>query len=215
MRMQKKLYILISFSLALCAGAQTVKVADFGAIPNDGKCDKHAVRMAYQHAKQTKAKELVFDKGTYDFEIDDPTKEAALDLFEFENFCVRGEVNADGSPATLLLRHYKFASNMTGLQILRAIRCKNFSVKNLAFDNSPRYSSAGKVVEIAEDRVVIEVFKGNPAIDGCVFYCGNVWDLKTKYLKKGAPSLTYGDEIAADEDSYKMRVLPKKKQECA
>ena len=40
------------------AAGETVRVSDFGAIPNDGKCDMEAVAKAVKYAKKISAKKF-------------------------------------------------------------------------------------------------------------------------------------------------------------
>ncbi|OAM90281.1 hypothetical protein AW736_00915 [Termitidicoccus mucosus] len=198
--------------IALCASllalnASGINVRDFGAVADDSICDLAAIRRAVAFARANNVREINFDPGTYDLEVKNPEKEIAIDLNGFEDLVFAGAVNADGTPATLLLRKYEFSGNISARQILRAIKCKHIHLKNFVLDNAPRYTTAGKVVEKDGDRVIMEIFDGNPAIDGCVFYCGNAWDLKTGSLKK-IGSLTFGADVAANEGAYTLRLLP-------
>ncbi len=197
----------------LCAGcislgaAVGIRVSDFGAVADDSACDLEAIRKAVAYARSNNIREIRFEAGTYELHVKNPGREAAIALNGFQDLVFSGATNPDGSPATVLLRKYKFSTNMNARQIIRAAKCKNIRIKNFILDNAPRYTTAGKVVEKNGDRIVMEIFDGNPAIDGTVFYCGNAWDLKTRTLKK-IGSLTFGADVAADEKAHKLTLLP-------
>ncbi len=187
--------------------AAVINVRDFGAVPDDSVCDLAAIRRAVASARTGRVRAISFEAGVYDLEVKNPEKEIAIDLNGFDNLVFAGAVHPDGSPATVLLRKYEFSGSMAARQILRAIKCRHIRLKNFVLDNAPRYTTAGRVVEKDGDRVIIEIFNGNPAIDGCVFYCGNAWDLKTGSLKK-IGSLTFGADVAANEGACTLRLLP-------
>src|SRR5690606_19810655 len=93
---------------------EIVKVADFGAIPNDGKCDITAIKRALDYAKTGKAKELQFELGTYDLFVGDASKNTAIDVAELNDFTFSGATDKRGDPATTFLRHYDFRDDMHG-----------------------------------------------------------------------------------------------------
>ncbi len=70
-----------------------VKVADFGAIPNDGKCDIAAIKRALDYVKTVKAEELVFDVGTYDLFVGDASKNMAIEIVQYNDFIFRGKMD--------------------------------------------------------------------------------------------------------------------------
>jgi len=183
-----------------------VRVADFGAVANDGKCDKDAIEKAVKHAKDTGAHALIFEAGVYDLKSKSLRAASPLRFENMDDFSVIGAVNEKGEPSTTLLRHYEFKNNEYGAYMLYASRCKNFTLKNVIFDNSPRYASAGEIIEKDASRVVIKIFEGNPAIEGGMIYCSNIWDLKTKKLKHVA-SPTYGGDTQKKADEYTLHFL--------
>lgn len=183
-----------------------VKVADFGAIPNDSKCDIAAVKRALDYAKTVKAKELVFDAGTYDLFVGDAGKNMAIDVQSMDGFTMTGATDAQGQPATTFLRHYEFRNSLSARPILHVDKSANFRLQNFIFDNNPRYSTAGEVIANDGQSVTVKIFEGNPVIDGVIFYTGNAWDMSTKTLKK-QPSLTYGSDVDKKKEEMTWRVV--------
>lgn len=183
-----------------------VKVADFGAIPGDGKCDIAAIKRALDYAKTVKAKELRFDAGTYDLFVGDAGKNMAIDVQSLDGFTMKGAVDAQGQPATIFLRHYEFRNSLSARPILHVNKSTNFRLQNFIFDNNPRYSTAGEIIANDGQSVTVKIFEGNPVIDGVIFYTGNAWDMSTKTLKK-QPSLTYGSDVDRKKEEMTWRVV--------
>lgn len=80
-------------SFGVQAQDKIVKVADFGAIPNDGKCDIAAIKRALDYVKTVKAEELVFDVGTYDLFVGDASKNMAIEIVQYIDFIFRGKMD--------------------------------------------------------------------------------------------------------------------------
>lgn len=85
-------------------GKGVVHVADFGAIPDDGKDDMRAIKAAIEASKAEGIKRLVFDKGQYDFfptfageryvyisNNDEGLKRIAFDLSGVSNLVIDGQ----------------------------------------------------------------------------------------------------------------------------
>lgn len=183
-----------------------VQVSDFGAVPNDGKCDLAAIKRALNYVKTVKAEELVFDAGTYDLFVGDASKNMAIEVVEYEDFTFRGTVDSEGNPATTFLRHYDFKGDMHGKPILSVRRSNNFHLQNIIFDNNPRFSTAGEVIENDGKTVKVKIFEGNPVIEGTLFFTSNIWDLSTKTLKK-VESPTYGGDVYKKREEYTWHVV--------
>ena len=188
--------------------AQNVRVADFGGIANDGKCDIVAFRSAIEHCKKIGAKRLLLDAGVYEFFVKNPEKQIAINVVGIPDFSIVGKVSENGILLTKLLRRYDFKPNLNALPILSVKRCPNFKLQGVAFDNFPQYVSAGEVVSVNEKGVLIKVFKTLPFFDNVPMYCANAWDSKTRNLKVGVPSLTFGGKNVEDNLSeYTLRVV--------
>ena len=184
-------------------GAKVFRVSDFGAFPNDGKCDIEAVKSAIEAcAKHGGKAVLKFDAGKYEFFVKDPNKDCAVKITKVNGLSIEGAVSADGAPATVFLRRYKYAPSLDAASILLADRCEGFSLKNVVFDNFPRYMTAGTIVSKDEKSITVKILDGNPAINDTIIYCANLWDSKTRNLKK-VPSLTYGGTLSGDVDERK------------
>ena len=187
----------ISAAQLMAEEGATVKVSDFGAVPNDGRCDIAAICEAIKYAKETGAKKIQFESGTYDLFVGDPSKEIPIMINSCPNLEFTGVCDNNKRPKTLFLRHYDFKPNIAGAPILQVQDCQNFKLKNVAFDNYPRYMTCGEVVKLDENGATVRVLDGNPYFDKTVLWCANVWDAKTKNLKK-KPSLTFGGKNVED-----------------
>lgn len=186
--------------------SNTVKVSDHGAKPNDGKNDIEAIKNAIAKAKKANASSLIFEAGTYDLFVGDADKNIAIEISDLDDFVLSGATDPQGNPATTFLRHYNFKNDLYGKPILSVNRCENFSVKNLIFDNNPRYSTAGEVIANDGKSITLKIFEGNPVIDGTLFFTSNIWDLSTKTLKK-VESPTYGGDVFKKEQEYTWHII--------
>lgn len=138
-----------------------VKASDFGAIPDDGKCDRAALQKAIDTLKKRGNVKLLLEKGTYDIiEFGDRDRNSqALRIDGAENFVL------DGNGAKILmhkpLNKFIYSHN-----------CKNTIIRNLVLDNSIRPASFGKVVDTGKDSmnyVDVEIFDGYPTPDEEMF----------------------------------------------
>lgn len=198
---------LSALTLCLAAAAQEtiVRVSDFGAVPNDGKNDLKQIRKALRKAEKTGATKIVFDAGTYDIFHSDIEENDALVLSHTQNVTMEGAVDADGEPATMLLRHYEMAPDLKAKNLLRIDECENFTLRNMKFDNSPRYMTSGEVVFNDGKHVVVRIFDGCSLVDGTRLYCANLWDMKTRNLKHTG-SVTFGGSVSKKAAEYTTRV---------
>lgn len=198
---------LSALTLCLAAAAQEtiVRVSDFGAVPNDGKNDLKQIRKALRKAEKTGATKIVFDAGTYDIFHSDIEENDALVLSHTPNVTMEGAVDADGEPATMLLRHYEMAPDLKAKNLLRIDECENFTLRNMKFDNSPRYMTSGEVVFNDGKHVVVRIFDGCSLVDGTRLYCANLWDMKTRNLKHTG-AVTFGGSVSKKAAEYTTRV---------
>ena len=198
---------LSALTLCLAAAAQEtiVRVSDFGAVPNDGKNDLKQIRKALRKAEKIGATKIVFDAGTYDIFHSDIEENDALVLSHTQNVTMEGAVDADGEPATMLLRHYEMAPDLKAKNLLRIDECENFTLRNMKFDNSPRYMTSGEVIFNDGKHVVVRIFDGCSLVDGTRLYCANLWDMKTRNLKHTG-SVTFGGSVSKKAAEYTTRV---------
>jgi len=179
-----------SFGLELFA-AQIVRVADFGAFPDDGKCDRAGIAAAIENAKANSASKIVFESGIYELDIKDVETERGIHIANMTNLTFEGTTDVSGAPSTTLLRKYKYKPDYCGGHLLLVADSPNFTLKNFIIDNSPQYMTAGEIVKNDGESIFVRVFEGNPFFDKTIAFCGNLWDKKTgNLLKKG--SVTYG-----------------------
>ena len=175
--------------------ADHVHVADFGATPDDGVDDAPMIQEALDYLTASGRTRLEFAAGTYDlFTVAGGSGYVALN--NLTDCGVVGATDDAGAPATRLVRHGWLPADPAPPSLLRASSCVNLSVQNLVFDNEPDYSSAGRIVELAPDHVVVEILDGLPRIDGTLCYSSNLWDPVTRSLRHVA-SVTYKADVDA------------------
>ena len=183
-----------------------VRVSDFGAVPNDGKDDLKKIRKAFKKAETVGATKILFEAGVYDLFCGNVQAEEALVLNHVPNLEMTGAVDADGNPATTLLRHYDMGHDLKARNLLRINECLNFKLSNMVFDNYPRYMTSGEVTFNDGKNVAIRIFEGCTLLDESLMYCANLWDLDTRNLKH-AQSVTYGGGVTRKADEYAVRVV--------
>ena len=178
----------------------TIHVRDFGAIPGDGKDDVAGIRAAIARAVSVHARRIFFDAGVY--ELDQPAGEC-LTIKNLNDLTFEGAVNARGEPATRLVRRHHLETSKKHIPAILAVSgCDRFTMRNLVFDNSPQFTSAGYVVGKEGDTITVEVLDGLPVVENVGPYCANLWDPKTRTLRQ-VPSLTYGGDVDAHKLVWK------------
>jgi hypothetical protein len=178
-----------------------IHVKDFGAIPNDGSDDTVAILKAIDHLKQSGANVLQFDAGRYDINRN------GMNISKISDLTIQGQVDANGKPATRLVRNNDFYTNQKGIgRIIELGHCPRLTLKNLLFDNDPQYASAGQVVKIDDAGVTVKIFDGLPRVDGMGAYCMNAWDMNTRRLKHQT-SLTFGHDVNKNPDELSWKVI--------
>jgi hypothetical protein len=176
--------------------AADVNAAEFGAIPNDGKDDTHAVKKALESVK--KGDSLVFDKGTYDFisHLEFDKDKCHIGVFDKENFKIKGATE-NGKPATVLMRHIDIdPEKRVDLPQIMVVRdCDNITIENIVSDNFPRATSAGIVVEKDPQGywIRVRIFDDLPMVDSTGCDSSNAWLPTEPPVFKKVRSLTYGN----------------------
>ncbi|NQU44500.1 right-handed parallel beta-helix repeat-containing protein [bacterium] len=182
---------------------KTIHVRDFGAIPGDGQDDVPGIQAAFDHAASGNATRILFDAGIY--ELDQP-KWNCLTIKVTDGLTLEGAVDEGGEPATRLVRrHDLHVSKRYPPAILYVERCDRFTLRNIAFDNSPRFTSAGTVIEKKGDTITVEILEGLPVIENVQPFCANLWDPETRTLKK-VPSVTFGGDVDKHKEMIWKRV---------
>lgn len=200
--------ILLAIAVSCCLAVDmpetptdAVHVCDFGALPDDHADDTQAINQAIAHLKATGKRHLVFDAGRYDL------SEVGLKLIDLDDLIVEGQVDAQGKPATQLVRNNDFyAKNAKIGYLLETRNCNRLALRNLLFDNDPQYTTAGQVVSVTDDAVTVKIFDGLPRIDGVGAYCMNAWDMTTRRLKH-QPSLTFGHDVTNNRDELSWHTM--------
>lgn len=177
-------------------GQDYVNVANFGAVPNDGICDATAIQKAFDYAKKHGIKKVVFGKGDY-FLKEKTTTQAHILITDFSGLQIVGDIDKQGRPLTRLVKHNPCKNQTVLPSHLQIDNCNGLVIKNLEFDNTPQYASAGKIMRINGDSLFVKIFDRLPVLDGMAAYCMNAWNLKNRELKH-QPSLTFGNKKEID-----------------
>ena len=129
-------------SLDLKTGS--INVRDFGAVPDDGKCDAQAIRSAIEHARENNIAEVVFEAGRYDLkigsDIEVASKKAYVALNNFTGgLTLKGQTDEEGTPITLLIRENPCKSGEFEElpSIILVDKSEGITMENLRFDNDP------------------------------------------------------------------------------
>ncbi len=124
-----------------------VSVADFGAVPGDGKDDTAAVRKAFKFAVSNKAAKLTFPKGIYNF----AQAPGSIWLPEHWLFWMRNVNNLeiDGQNSTFLFEGTQNFCNSEN--------CKNVTFKNFTVNYTEPFYTCGKVVAMTNDKRQFDV----------------------------------------------------------
>lgn len=140
----------------------TISVASYGAVPDDGLDDTQAIRNAINAAVASNSPQIVqFQAGRYDLISPGSTPSFYLRLLNANNIILRG-ATINNEPVTKLVRFNSGLEN-TDLPYLLQIRfSKNIGVENLIFDNDPYYYTAGIVTEKTATTVTVDILPGHP-----------------------------------------------------
>lgn len=194
------------FFMFMCCRTEAVDVADFGALPDDGKCDTAAIRKAIQAAVSQGGAEVHFAAGVYDLIETVPGNghDNYIDISDAQNIALVGETDSSGRPATRLERHIKLNNDSSPYYEVSISDSHNISVRNVVLANNPPLGSTARVIAVdqANDEVTVEVLKGLPAYDGMRCASAHVWNLETGLIKRfgvtpNDGTLTIGMDIKA------------------
>jgi len=124
-----------------------IKVTDFGAVPDDGKNDTPAILAAIEACRDNQSTKLVFASGTYDInggsEDERGRRQSSFDIMNINNLTI------EGNGSELIGHDYATMFSFT--------ECNNLTINNLIVDWDPLPFTQGKVVEVKDDYVDIEV----------------------------------------------------------
>jgi hypothetical protein len=131
------------------AAKQVADVADFGAIPDDGKDDTEAMRKAIDSCSGKANVRLLLHAGTYDFTS--PADRPDRRKFRFAD--LKG-LEVDGQGALLL-----FADRANPFSFMR---CEDLTLRNLTVDWSRPPFSQGTITSAGEDFLEVQVDDAYP-----------------------------------------------------
>ncbi len=192
MKKRTNIILLILIPLAFLSSFQKTKrisVAEFGAIPDDGKNDADALRKVFAYAKNNPGTSIYFPSGIYDFRDEqavvlmnevmsgkmgnDPEKtiftpyypySKGLDFNGLENIIV------EANGATLLCDGW--------MEPLSINYCKNIVVKGLTIDYKRKPHSIGKITDVQNDHFDVLFDSSYPITANIPIPRMIIWDLK-------------------------------------
>ena len=144
------------------AQKEILRASDFGAVPNDNKCDSAAIQAALNALSKKRNAVLVFAPGTYDIASAPSGGGRALLLEGAADV----EVDCGGA---LFMQH----DNSKGFLTLD--KCRNVSVKNLSLDFAEQPYALGTVesTDIAGRSFIVEVNEGYHSFDSPALRVGD------------------------------------------
>ncbi len=205
-------HVAIAVSLLLAGAAAwgdggAVHVDDFGAFPDDGRCDMKAIDAAVRTAMLSNRSPVVFAAGTY--LLATPASPSTRDGFyigirQATNLALVGQTNAGGRPATRIERAIPPGNDVAVPSQIRIDRSAGISIRNLILANTPPLGTTARVISVDKERdaVDVEVLEGQPAYDGMRAASAHAWDLATGKLRRFGTTpteatLTIGTKVEA------------------
>lgn len=190
--MNYNLASIIALLLVFCAAepVSALDVSDFGALPDDGKCDTLAISAAIQAALRSQRTELRFAAGVYNLTRTVSGGAVAKDYYigvnGAENLAFIGATDPAGRPATRLERNVVLDNDAMPPNQISIQHARNITFRNFILANNPPLGTTARVIAVdkARDEVVVEVLKGLPAYDGMRCASAHAWDLATGRLKR-------------------------------
>lgn len=150
--------------------SKELHLVDFGAIPDDGKDDLHAINKALKSLSLLSKKEigvsLVFPKGRLDL-FSNIKSSHLLKLTQLKNVII------DGNGASLIIRNPEIG-------FLTLFKCENIIVKNLFIDYDPLPFTQGTVtkVDTIQNTFTLKIDEGFPSLSELYFErAGENWGM--------------------------------------
>lgn len=194
MRIVQHIFLGISFFIISCNSfAQNINVADFGAIPNDGKNDHEALQEAINQCKINDTKTLIIPPGKYDI-VDDNAIQLMNDIMD-------GKLGEN--PQNVVYTPYFPYSrgiDFTGVKKLHVIargatlfcsgwmepitleNCEAITIEGLTIDYKTIPHSEGKVVKVEKKYMDVELSDIQWLGDNMTITRIMFWDLKKNRL---------------------------------
>lgn len=180
--------------VSVLQAATTFDARDFGAVPDDGRCDMAAINRAIESADRDEPAVLRFEAGTYNLRESTRSMDALITIAGASQLTLLGQTGEGGKPLTRFERNVpEMQNDMHAATQVRIINSSDVAIKNIVSDNDPAFGTAGRITAVnsAGDVVEVEVFPGLPHFDGMRCYSANSWDLETGRLMP-VPALTIG-----------------------
>lgn len=167
-----------------------IRVADFGATPDDGLCDTDAINDAIQAAVQNGYNLILFEAGTYELigtsTVQNTRNDNYFGIFNVRDLTLLGAIDAEGSPTTRLERQLTLSNDIDPYHLFDIRNTKGLTIKNFILSNNPALGSTGRVIAVDTDLDVVEIelLDGLSGFDGMRASSAHVWDLQTQKLKR-------------------------------
>lgn len=218
-------FLLITAGLSQQTGLNEltkISVADFGAIPNDGKDDSKAILEAIEKARTEGISKVSFEAGKYEFkgipgwEKTERKRSCYITIQDMTDLELCGVTDDRGMPATFWVKDNDLRECQP--MILSIQQSANVTLRNISVDMAPYYYSAGKILAVKGDEITIEVLEGHPRIDGQKAYIMGLYDFGTR--KARVVRLTWDSDlpqwkVTGDNKSRKMTTtFPALAQSC-
>ncbi|HAV12880.1 MAG TPA: hypothetical protein DCX06_05215 [Opitutae bacterium] len=179
-----------------------VKVADYGACPDDGADDTLAIKQALEVCKQHELSRLVFEPGVYDFyptyagerylfvsNNDEGLKRIAFDMVGMEN------VTIEGGGAQFMFHG--------AMNPFVAEHSKNILLTNFSIDFSRPFHSEAIILGVEKEYMDVEIVEGHPFLlrGGMLYFTENQVDrVSTSTVSKNG---IYGSAHMLEYDTVK------------
>ncbi len=133
---------------------KVIYAKDFGAIPDDGKCDASALQNALDELTKNQNAKLVIEKGVYDISFSPKGKERAFYIEQAKN------VHIDAQGSTFLI-------SAPFLGLFTVYESENVLIENIILDYKILPHTSARITSIDKKNLSInaEVFKDHPRLD--------------------------------------------------
>ena len=119
--------------------SKVINASDFGAIPDDGRCDVDAIVRAIRALKDSPNTKLVFKKGTYNLQKSSDDSKLNEPVFKISGL-MDAQIDFGGSLLQV---------NRSNSAFMEINGCKNLILENLEVDYSPLPYTVGRVVRVS------------------------------------------------------------------
>jgi len=150
------------------ASVRVLDVAEFGAVPNDGKDDTLAIEAAIQAARRSQPTEIHFAAGTYNLIRTVSGKTSGTDYYigvkDAENLAFVGATNGAGKPATRLERNLVLNNDAMPPNQICIQHSSNITFRKVRFE-----PENGNLAIGGRDGLHLSMNSGRLLIEDCYF----------------------------------------------